>query len=403
MAEALRAGAAAAAPSRVVWLLAVAFTALNLRPFLTAIGPLSGPIQADTGLGLDAMAWLTLLPMGLMGVGAWCAPAVLRWRGARATVAGALAVLALGCLLRWAGADGGVLIASAAVCGAGVALVQGALPGIVKRELPGQVAPVMGLYSAALMGGGALGAQLSPWAVQQGARWTAVLAAWALPAALAAAGMARMLPRSRPAPAAAAASAGSAWLLRRPRTWWLMACFGLVNGGYASAVAWLAPYYQAQGWGAAASGGLVALMAVSQAVAALLLPWLAAKRADRRPWIWLTLAAQAAGFAALALAPGAAPTLWAVVLGAGLGGCFALVMVLALDHLPDPVQAGALSALMQGGGFVLAGLAPWVVARLHGLTGGFAAGWWAHLACVALVTLVVAQFAPQRYAQAMRG
>ena len=404
MAEVLRAGASDALPRRAVWLLAVAFTALNLRPFLTAIGPLSGPIQAGAGLDLSAMAWLTLLPMGLMGVGAWCAPAVLRRWGARSTVAGALMVLALGCLLRWAGLQGGVLIASAAVCGAGVALVQGALPGIVKRELPGQVAPVMGLYSAALMGGGALGAQLSPWAVQQGVQWTAVLAAWALPAALAAWAMARVLPRARPALAAAAAAAaeGAGWLLRRPRTWWLMACFGLVNGGYASAVAWLAPYYQAQGWGAAASGGLVALMAVAQAAAALLLPWLAARGVDRRPWIWLTLAAQAAGFAGLAVAPGTAPAAWAVLLGAGLGGCFALTLVLALDHLPDPAQAGALGALMQGGGFVLAGLAPWVVARLHGATGGFAAGWWAHLACVALVALAVAQFAPWRYALAMR-
>ena len=398
MAETLRADASTASPSKAMWLLAVAFTALNLRPFLTAIGPLSGPIQADTGLDLGAMAWLTLLPMGLMGVGAWCAPAALRRWGARSTVAGALKVLALGCLLRWAGLQGGVLIASAAVCGAGVALVQGALPGIVKRELPGQVAPVMGLYSAALMGGGALGAQLSPWAVQQGARWTSVLAAWALPAALAALAMACVLPRARPT---LAASAGTGWLLHRPRTWWLMACFGLVNGGYASAVAWLAPYYQAQGWGAAASGGLVALMAVAQAAAALLLPWLAARGTDRRSWIWLTLAAQAAGFAGLAVAPGAAPTAWAVLLGAGLGGCFALTLVLALDHLPDPGQAGALSALMQGGGFVLAGLAPWVVARLHGLTGGFAAGWWGHLACVAFVALAVAQFAPWRYPLAM--
>lgn len=50
--------------------------------------------------------------------------------------------------------------------------------------------------------------------------------------------------------------------------------------------------------------------------------------------------------------------LWSAVLGAGLGGCFALSMIVALDHLPDPAEAGALSALMQSGGFLLAALPP---------------------------------------------
>lgn len=94
---------------RAVWLLAVAFMALNLCPFLTAVGPLSGSIQAGAGLDFRAMAWLTLLPMGpmgLMGVGAWCTPAVLRRWGTRSTVVGALSVLALGCAMRLAGVHG---------------------------------------------------------------------------------------------------------------------------------------------------------------------------------------------------------------------------------------------------------------------------------------------------------
>ena len=73
--------------------------------------------------------------------------------------------------------------------------------------------------------------------------------------------------------------------------------------------------------------------------------------------------------------PDVAPRSWAMLLGAGLGGSFALSMVVVLDHLPDPAQAGALSALMQGSGFLLAALAPWAMA---------------------------AQLAPQRYAAAMR-
>ena len=61
-----------------------------------------------------------------------------------------------------------------------------------------------------------------------------------------------------------------------------MACFGLVNGGYAAVVAWLAPYYQTHGWSAASSGMLVAILSVAQAAAALTLPMLAARHAVGR-------------------------------------------------------------------------------------------------------------------------
>ncbi len=391
----------AGAPARRgLWLAVVVLTALNLRPFLSAIGPLTNDIIAATGLDLRGMAWLTLLPMLLMGLGALFGPALQQRLGARRVLLGALAVLAAGSAFRAWAPGGAALIATAAVCGLGVAFVQAVFPGVIKHQFPGQVAPVMGLYSAALMGGGALGALLTPLAAQDGA-WRGALAWWALPVLAALLLAWRALPRTSQTNASPSGPSPTRWMLRRPRTWLLMLCFGLVNGGYASVVAWLAPFYQSHGWSAAASGSLVALLSVAQAAMALLLPLLAARQRDRRPWLWLSLALQAAGFAALVLWPDLAPRTWMLILGAGLGGSFALSMVVALDHLPDPAQAGALSALMQGGGFMLAAAAPWVMAALHGTSGSFATGWLAHLACIALVAVLTGRFAPRHYAKVM--
>ncbi|WP_115666525.1 cyanate transporter [Cupriavidus taiwanensis] len=394
-------------PPRWLVLAAVAGIGLNLRPFLTAVGPLAPAIRGGTGLSYQGMAWLTLLPMLLMGVGAFFGPALRARLGARTAVLGALALLGAGCALRLGVAGGTWLIASAALCGLGVAVVQAACPGLVKQEFPARVAPVMGLYSAALMGGGALGAQLSPYVTELAGSWREALALWAVPALAALALAWVALPRGparAPALVPAARSGGPAVvagktraLLRRPRTWLLMISFGVMNGGYASLVAWLAPFYQSHGWSAPASGSLVALMAVAQAAAALLLPALAARRLDRRAWMGLALALQVAGFAGLALWPDAAPHAWAVIGGAGLGGCFALYLVVALDHLPDPDSAGALSAVMQGGGFLLASLAPWITAMLQARTGSFAAGWWYHLACAAVVGVLTMRLDPARY------
>lgn len=394
-----------------LWLATVVLVTLNLRPFLASIGPLAPAIQASTAMSFEALAWLTFLPMALIGSGTWLAPLAMRWCGARLALLAALLLLALGCALRlwpaW-------LLATAGVCGVGVALVQGMLPGLIKLHSPRHVAPMMGVYSASLMGGGALGAQLSPLALQWGLEWRWVLALWALPV-LAAMALAHWQLGRMPAPAAAQQPTGMAWLLRRPRTWLLMLAFGLMNSGYASMVAWLAPYYQELGWSAARSGSLVAVLSLAQAAAALSLPLLAARSPghDRRPWLWVTLGLQALGFALLAWQPLAAPLFIVVVLGVGLGGCFTFFMLVPLDHLPDPVQAGVLNALMQGGGFLLSALGPWALARLHDYGGwgsaalngavgsGFASGWWLHAVVVMAVALLALRFAPARYAHVM--
>ena len=400
-----------------LWLCVVVLITINLRPFLTAPGPLGYAIQQATGMDLRSFSWLTLLPMALMGVGGWLAPSALLRLGARNAICGSLLLIALGCALRLmhaGAATGSLLIATAGLCGAGVALVQSIMPGLIKRQSPHNVAPMMGLYSAALMGGGALSAQLSPLSMQWGLNWQQALAIWAIPVLLAlplawyVLSPASAQPSSATAPTSAptptpvpVASSDTGWLLRRRRTWLLLISFGLMNGGYASTVAWLAPFYQTHGWSATQSGSLLAILSIAQAVSALAMPAFARRNVDRRPWVILALLLQIIGFTGLALWPDAMPTLNAIVLGLGLGGCFSLYMLVALDHLPIPTQAGALNSLMQGGGFILAALAPLVMAQLHQISGHWATGWLYQAGIAALVCVLVTRFDPKGYAQVL--
>ncbi|MHA6964539.1 cyanate transporter [Zobellella denitrificans] len=378
-------------------LLLVVLIGLNLRPFLTGPGPIIEPIRAGTGLGYVGMAMLTLLPTLLMGVGAFASPRLqARW-GTRRGMLTALLLLMLGSGLRLLVPDGTTLILTALLCGLGVAFVQSAFPGIIKQYFPGRVAMVTGLYSAMIMGGGAIGAQLTPLLAGGGHDWRAALAWLALPAAIALACAWRTLSdrQSRPLEPGLARR-----LLARPRTWQLMLCFGLVNAGYSTMVTWLAPYYQQQGWSAADSAGLVAVMALAQALFAVGITLLARGR-DRRPWLWLTLLLQATGYAGLLFWPGQCPLLWAAVCGMGLGGNFSLSLVTALDHLPAAQQAGALTALMQGGGFLIAAMGPLAVSLVREASGSFAGGWALHLGLVGVVMLICLRFDPRRYPQAM--
>ncbi|NBA25910.1 MFS transporter, partial [Aeromonas caviae] len=87
-------------PGSGALLVLVILIALNLRPFLTAIGPLAPRIDARLALGVDTLAWVTLLPLWLIGVGVLLTPALLGRTGPRPLLGTALLLLALGSALR---------------------------------------------------------------------------------------------------------------------------------------------------------------------------------------------------------------------------------------------------------------------------------------------------------------
>ncbi|MCX7132621.1 cyanate transporter [Aeromonas sp.] len=380
-------------------LVLVILIGLNLRPFLTAIGPLSRDIADALALDMDTLAWLTLLPLWLIGVGVLLTPVLRRLTGPRQLLGAALLLLGMGNAMRFDATSGALLIASAALCGLGSALVQGVLPGLIKQRFTHKVPLVMGIFSACMMGGGALGASLTP-QLAANLDWSRALALWSLPVLLA---MVWLVWRVRlPGAAAVAIPQGEQRLITLPRSWLLIGCFGIINSGYGIVVAWLAPAYMAQGWSAQQGGELVAWLALAQTASGLGLPLLAARNTDRRPWMGLAIVMQLAGFGGLWLAPQAAPILWCMLCGAGLGGSFSLIMVIALDHLPDPRRAGTLSALMQGFGFMLAATGPWVAARLHHLSGDFAAAWQWQLGGLLLMSLLVLRLDPRHYPRVMR-
>ena len=394
----------------------IVLVALNLRAFLTSSSPLLEPIRLATGIGFHAVALLTVLPMFAMGAMSLFGAAVGQRMGARGGVALGLAAIAFACASRYVAGGAAALLWSAALAGAGVGLVQALMPGVVKQAYPARIGVMTGLYSAAIMGGGGLGAMASPWVAHANSHahatagaqpdWHAGLAVWALLAIFALLCWLAMRRMDPAAPPAHEPRQNLYWLrcFGNRRAWLLAACFGLINGGYTSLVAWLPHFHAQQGWTAQQGGSVLALMTAAQVIAALAMPALARSRGrDLRPWLVLTLLAQLAGFCALTFELPLPAVAVAIVLGFGLGGAFALCMVLALDHLPDPAQAGALAGFMQGVGFMIAALAPFVTGWVREHTGGFTIAW-AYLAVVVAVLLpLMLCFDPRRYAVVTAG
>ncbi|MFV3406543.1 MULTISPECIES: cyanate transporter [Pseudomonas] len=379
-------------------LLLVMLLAINLRPILTSIGPLLEPMRQSTGLGYQQAALLTALPVLCMGLVPLLQPWLRRWLSEHAGMLAGLCAIALACVWRLQLDSAWALIASAVLAGLGVAVVQGMMPGLVNRWFPGRLAAAMGLYSAALMSGGGLAAVLGPAITARAGLWQVGLGVWALPALLALLAWIAWRPR-QPAPGLASASGGR-WFGNR-RAWLLALYFGLINGGYTSMVAWLPAYHMEHGGTAQGGGQMVGLMTIFQVAGAVGLPLLLRKRLDRRPGLWLALLVQLCGFTGLLLAPTSAMGLWVAMIGLGLGACFSLSLTLTLEHVRSPAEAGSLAAFVQGVGFIITGIVPYITGWLRDVSGDFQASW-TLLACTVLAMLLVTvRFAPDGYRRAI--
>ncbi|MFC5695888.1 CynX/NimT family MFS transporter [Pseudomonas sp. GCM10022186] len=370
---------------------------LNLRPILASVSPLLADIRSATGMGFQTAALLTTLPVICMGLVALLSNR-LGGLGERRGIGLGLALIAGACLVRLLCGQAGPLLATALLGGAGVALIQALLPAVIKRRFEGRVALAMGVYSASLMSGGGLAALFSPLLAHRFEHWQAGLGLWLVPALLALA-----LWLSRPVPGAAPTTVGRAASFLRDRRAWLLALyFGLVNCGYMSMVAWLPAYYQQLGWTPTRSGSLLAFMTIFQVLAALAMPALAHRSSDRRPLLAVSLLAQAVGYCGLLWAPLGLSALWVALIGFGLGACFALSLILTLDHRRDPREAGQLAAFVQGVGFLINAVSPWLSGWLRELTGGFISAWLVLLVGVLLMLGVTRLFSPASYRPATR-
>lgn len=387
-------------PSALSWywpMLVIAALALTLRPTLTATGPLLEEIRRTTGIGLQAASLLVVLPMLCMGI----YPLLLPWLGKRlsesAWIVGGLIAIALSGLWRLQLTSGSALITSALIGGTGIAIVQSMAPGVVKRWYPKQVPLTMGIYSAFLMAGGGIAATFSPSIAQHYGSWQAGLGVWLLLPMVA-----LLMWWFRPAEATQTKQGNiSVNFFNNRRAWLLASYFGLANAGYACIIAFLPTYARGLGWSAQSSGELIGIMTIFQVLGALGAPAFSANRLDRRPWLFFAVAMQIVGFTGLILMPESLLLLWTALIGAGLGACFSLTLTVALDHLSMPNLAGALTAFVQGIGFIITAIVPYFAGALFEWQGSFTIIWMLLILTLMSMLALTVRFNPAGYAKAM--
>lgn len=379
-------------------IVAIVAVALNLRPALAAIGPLLDMIQGATGATNTQASLLTTLPVFVMGVCALAGARISGWLNERIGIALGVALVAVACAARYVATQTYGLLLTAVLAGVGIALVQTLLPAFIKRNFAHDMGRVFGLYTTGIMAGAAVAAA-STAGLAGSFGWPAALAFWSVPALLAlplwlkaAQGRADA---TSPLHRTARTAPRSFW--RNLRAWELMLFFGIGTGAYTLVLAWLPPFYTSLGWEPSAAGFLLGGLTLAEVMAGLAVSAWIGRFADRRKPLAAVLTILICGLICLILAPLKLALLACLLLGIGIGALFPLSLIVAMDHLDDPAQAGMLAAFVQGGGYLIASFMPLLAGVLRDRFASLTEAWIVMLAGVVVLLALALRFSPASY------
>ncbi len=327
-------------------LTAVALVAVNLRPVLSSLPTLASDIVEATGWNSATIGVLTTIPVLCMGLFALTVPTLAMRFGRKHLVILALVALSIAILLRAIEAVPQLLFVSAFLAGVGIAFATGLIPGIVREQLPHSIGRATSTWTAAMMGGAALGGALTvPLAIWLGS-WSLALAFWALPALIALAFWiyAERRAEAHDRPSVIVRIRELPW---RNRIAWALALNITFNSFiFYSSLAWIAPSYEARGWTQENAGWLFGLFTASQVVAAFVLGGLAVRMRHRRALFTFAIGTTSVALFAIAWLPDFAPWLMLLIFGFFLSGGFAMTVGLLSEYSKDAASAVRLTAMV---------------------------------------------------------
>ncbi|HEY8817645.1 MAG TPA: MFS transporter [Candidatus Limnocylindrales bacterium] len=379
-------------PSVAGPLVALLAIALIFRPQVIAIGPLLPSIQAGLGMSHGLAGALSAIPVLCMGIFAPLGPRLARRLGARwALAACAVLVIVFGLVRLVVPGPMLVLLLTFGV-GLGMGLAGPIFPLIVRTRLPARPALGTGAYASGLVLGGTLAAALAIPLAGASGDWRFSLAAVTL------AGIGSLAIWLVLAPADAVLDSSvvpSRIPWRSPIGWVLGLVFGLQSTLFYGVVAWLAAVYIDRGWSGPAAAQLVAVFSAVTLAGTVLTPLVADRIGTRRAQLVVSSVAVLVGTLGVVLVPDAA-LVWAVLLGAGMGAIFPIVLTLPVDVGGRPTEVAATAAVMLLVGYLFASVGPFVFGVARDVSGDFALSLWLLVAAAAFLLALCALMTPDR-------
>jgi MFS transporter, CP family, cyanate transporter len=307
-----------------------------LRVTVLAIPPVIPLLHRDLNLSETDVGWLSSLPPMLFALAAIPGAVLIARFGIVPALIVGLLLNAIGSIARAALPNAAMLYATTIVMAAGVAIMQPALPPLVRVWFPRRIGFATAVYTNGLLAGETIAVALTIPLVLPlvDNSWRMSFVVWSIPAFATALLVAGCAPRARGANGATAA--GRLWWpdWRRPLIWRLGAILGSVNSMYFVTNAFLPDFMTAVGRPDLISSALTAEN-FCQLPASLIMIAVAG-RLVKQPWAYV--AAGALSLVSLVGIMTAASGLWIVFWSGVLGFVTTAILVLTLA-LPSVLSA----------------------------------------------------------------
>lgn len=345
----------------LLWLLGA-----DLRLTILAVPPLLPLIHHDLHLDEKSVAALTGLPVLLFGIIAIPGSLIIARIGARRAAIAGVVIVSIASALRGLGPSVPVLFGMTALMGAGVAIMQPALPTLVGRWFPERIPLATALYANGLLVGEMLPASLTiPLVLPAlGGSWGASFVFWGVPVLASAFLVLFFTPHAEPSRRSAPARWWPDW--HDVRTWQLGCMLGGGSALYFGCNAFLPDYLHAIGRPELLDAALTSLN--SGQIPASLVIIAAGKHLVGRKEPFIVMAA----LGLLCLAGLLVPSGPVIVAASGLIGfaaAFTLILCLALPPLlAETHDVHRLAAGMLALGYTITFIVPYIAGAVWDAT-----------------------------------
>tara|TARA_R100001143_G_scaffold61071_2_gene61179 strand:- start:802 stop:1986 length:1185 start_codon:yes stop_codon:yes gene_type:complete len=343
---------------KIVLLIAILLISLNLRPAITAVGPLVSEIRLDTGLSSSAIGLLTTLPVLGFGLISVLTPLFTRKIGTEGTMLLALTLLTSGIFLR-VHPSVMLLYSGTVMLGIGIALGNVLLPGIVKKQFPERAGTMTGIYSATLGIGATVASGASvPLSETYGLGWRWALGVWGF---LALTALIFWLPQMRtniPIILKKGFRESLRQLGSSKLAWYVSIFMGVQSLTFYTLIAWLPDILIERGLTAGEAGWQLALMQGVGITATLFIPAWAARIKEQKNPVILLVILELVALVGLSIPSIGFISVWVSLMGLALGGSFGLALLLIVLRSRTTTSANELSGMSQSVGYTLAATGP---------------------------------------------
>ena len=341
--------------------------ATTLRVTFTGTAPLLDMIRETFRLTTAQTGILTTLPLLAFAVISPLAAGLARRFGIERSLFAAMLIICAGIALRSAG-NTALLYFGTAIIGCGIAIGNVLLPGLIKRDFPGQVARLTGAYSLTMGVAAAIGSMLVVPVAQQGYGWPGALLALMVFPVVAMLVWFPQLSNHTPSTLSSSKALHSRGIWSSALAWQVTLFLGINSLIYYVVIGWLPSILISHGYSEAQAGSLHGLMQLATAIPGLLIGLILSRLKDQRGIAILMALLCAISAIGLLFIPDLA-SVWVVIFGFGTGATMILGLTFIGLRANSAHQAAALSGMAQCVGYLLAAFGPPVMGKVHDISG----------------------------------